>query len=70
MASTITEKILANASHQKEVAPGDYIVAEVSYVMAHDSTAPLAIEGFSKITDKVFDNDRDFAEAFDCQRCS
>ena len=58
MASTITEKILANASHQKEVVPGDFIVADVSYTMAHDSTAPLAIEGFSKITDKVFDKDR------------
>jgi len=58
LASTITEKILANASHQKEVVPGDFIVADVSYTMAHDSTAPLAIEGFSKITDKVFDKDR------------
>ena len=58
MASTITEKILANASHQKEVSPGDYVVADVSYVMAHDSTGPLAIESFYKITDKVFDKDR------------
>jgi 3-isopropylmalate/(R)-2-methylmalate dehydratase large subunit len=58
MASTITEKVLANASHQKEAIPGDFIVADVSYVMAHDSTAPLAIESFSKITDKVFDKDR------------
>jgi len=58
LASTITEKILANASHQKEVVPGDFIVADVNYTMAHDSTAPLAIEGFSKITDKVFDKDR------------
>ena len=58
MGSTITEKILANASHQKEVAPGDFVVADVSYVMAHDSTAPLAIEAFYNITDKVFDKDR------------
>jgi len=58
MASTITEKILANASHKKEVAPGDYVVADVSYTMAHDSTGPLAIESFYKITDKVFDKDR------------
>ena len=58
MASTITEKVLANASHQNEVAPGDFVVADVSYVMAHDSTAPLAIESFSRITDKVFDKDR------------
>jgi 3-isopropylmalate/(R)-2-methylmalate dehydratase large subunit len=58
MVSTITEKILANASHQKEVSPGDFVVADVTYAMAHDSTAPLAIEGFSKITNKVFDKDR------------
>jgi len=58
MGSTITEKILANASHKKEVAPGDFVVAYVSYAMAHDSTAPLAIESFYKITDKVFDKDR------------
>jgi 3-isopropylmalate/(R)-2-methylmalate dehydratase large subunit len=58
MVSTITEKILANASHQKEVDPGDFVVADVTYAMAHDSTAPLAIEGFSKITNKVFDKDR------------
>ncbi len=58
MASTITEKILANAAHKKEVVPGDFVVADVSYAMAHDSTAPLAIEGFNQITDKVFDKDR------------
>ena len=58
MASTITEKNLANASHQKEASPGDFVVADVNYVMAHDSTAPLAIEAFYSITDKVFDKDR------------
>ena len=58
MASTVTEKILASASHQKEVSPGDYIIADISYVMAHDSTSPLAIESFYKITDRVFDKNR------------
>ena len=58
MGHTITEKILANASHKKEVVPGDFVVADVSYVMAHDSTGPLAIESFYSITDKVFDPDR------------
>jgi 3-isopropylmalate/(R)-2-methylmalate dehydratase large subunit len=58
MASTITEKILANASNQKEVTAGDFVIADVSYVMAHDSTAPLAIEAFNKISNKVFDKDR------------
>ncbi len=55
MGSTITEKILATSSHNKEVVPGDFIVADLNYVMAHDSTAPLAIEGLYNITDKVFD---------------
>jgi 3-isopropylmalate/(R)-2-methylmalate dehydratase large subunit len=58
MASTITEKILAHASHQKTVSPGDFVVADVNYVMAHDSTAPLAIEAFYNITDKVFNKDK------------
>ncbi|MFA5363840.1 MAG: 3-isopropylmalate dehydratase large subunit [Candidatus Bathyarchaeia archaeon] len=58
MTSTITEKILANASHQKEASPGDFVVADVNYVMAHDSTTPLAIEAFRQIADKVFDKDR------------
>ena len=58
MPSTITEKILANASHNKEVSAGDFVVADVSYSMSHDSTTPLAIEAFRKITDKVFDKDR------------
>ncbi len=58
MASTITEKILAHSSHQKTVSPGDFVVADVNYVMAHDSTAPLAIEAFYSITDKVFNKDK------------
>jgi 3-isopropylmalate/(R)-2-methylmalate dehydratase large subunit len=58
MGSTITEKTLANASHMKEVAPGDFVVADISYVMAHDSTGPLAIESFYGITDKVFNPDK------------
>jgi 3-isopropylmalate/(R)-2-methylmalate dehydratase large subunit len=58
MSSTITEKILANASHKDEVAPGDFVVADINYVMAHDSTAPLAIESFQKIASKVFNKDR------------
>ena len=51
MGSTITEKILANASHNKEVVLGDFVVADLNYVMAHDSTAPLAIEGLYNITE-------------------
>jgi 3-isopropylmalate/(R)-2-methylmalate dehydratase large subunit len=58
MGSTITEKILAYTSHQRIVVPGDFVVAKVNYVMTHDSTAPLAIEAFHSITDKVFDPDK------------
>jgi homoaconitate hydratase family protein len=55
---TITEKILANASHKSKVSPGDVITADLDVVMAHDSTAPLAIQGFYKIREKVFDPDK------------
>ena len=44
MGSTITEKILSHASKQDDIAPGDYVVADVDYVMTHDSTGPLAIK--------------------------
>jgi len=55
MGLTITEKILANASHNSKVAPGDVVIADVDIVMAHDSTAPLVVEGLHKIGKKVFD---------------
>jgi len=58
MGSTITEKILANASKSKKVSPGDFVVAEIDYVMAHDSTGPLAMEGFSQIGKGVYDPTR------------
>jgi 3-isopropylmalate/(R)-2-methylmalate dehydratase large subunit len=55
MGLTIAEKILANASHETEVATGDVVIADVDIVMAHDSTAPLAVEGLYEIGKKVFD---------------
>ncbi len=55
MGLTITEKILANASRNSKVAPGDVVIVDVDIVMAHDSTAPLAVEGLHKIGKKVFD---------------
>lgn len=58
MGSTITEKLLANASHLAEASPGEYLVADVDYVMAHDSTGPLAIQGVAEIGKGVFDTDR------------
>lgn len=55
MGLTITEKILANASSENKVTAGDFVVANVDIVMAHDSTAPLAVESLYEISKKVFD---------------
>ena len=55
MGSTIAEKILAHASGRREVSPGDYVVAEVDYVMIHDSTGPLAIQELEEVGKGVFD---------------
>lgn len=53
----ITEKILAKASGQKVVHPGEIVDANVDMVMVHDLTGPLAVEAFKKIgTPKVWDN--------------
>ncbi|MDP6458316.1 MAG: 3-isopropylmalate dehydratase large subunit [Candidatus Bathyarchaeota archaeon] len=58
MGSTITEKLLANASHVAEASAGDYLVADLDYVMVHDSTGPLAFQGVTEIGKGVFDKDR------------
>jgi 3-isopropylmalate/(R)-2-methylmalate dehydratase large subunit len=41
---TIAEKILARASGRKQVSTGEIVEAKVDVTMAHDLTAPLAIE--------------------------
>ncbi len=58
MGMTITEKILANASHKSRANPGDIVIADVDVVMAHDSTAPLAIQALYKIRENVLDPDK------------
>jgi len=58
LGSTITEKILSHASKQDDIAPGDYVVADVDYVMTHDSTGPLAIKGLRDMEEGVFDPER------------
>jgi len=58
MGQTIVEKILSKASHGKAEA-GDIVVADIDYIMAHDGTAPLAIEAFREFgAKKVWDKDR------------
>ncbi|HLN45725.1 MAG TPA: homoaconitase large subunit [Candidatus Sulfotelmatobacter sp.] len=53
----ITEKILAKASNQNTVKPGDIVDANVDMIMVHDLTGPLAIEAFKRIGVKhVWDN--------------
>jgi 3-isopropylmalate/(R)-2-methylmalate dehydratase large subunit len=53
----ITEKILAKASGQKAVHPGEIVDANVDMVMVHDLTGPLAVEAFRLMRlDHVWDN--------------
>ena len=56
---TITEKILASHSKQKEVTPGDLIDARVDLALGNDITAPLAIQAFEEMgAKKVFNRNR------------
>ena len=53
----ITEKILAKASGNKAVHPGEIVDSNVDMVMIHDLTGPLAVEAFKKIgSQKVWNN--------------
>ena len=55
----LIEKYLAKAAGLPEVAPGQDISCKVSYVAAHDVTAPIAIKMFREIgVDRVFDPER------------
>lgn len=59
MAMTMSEKILANASGQKEVHAGQLIMANLSLVLGNDITSPVAIREFPKFgKDKVFDKEK------------
>ncbi len=58
MGKTIVEKILSRASG-RDVNADDIVVAEVDAAMAHDGTAPLAIEAFREMGGKkVWDPNR------------
>ena len=59
MGMTITEKILARASGQASVAPGQLVDANIDVVMCHDVTTPPAISMLvEKGIDKVFDPEK------------
>lgn len=53
----LTEKILAQASGEKEVSPGKIVEARIDVALVHDLTGPLTVDSFNKIgTEKVWDN--------------
>jgi 3-isopropylmalate/(R)-2-methylmalate dehydratase large subunit len=49
MGMTITEKILANASNNPKVSPGDIVFANVDKVMVHDVSGPGVIKVFKEL---------------------
>ena len=56
MGMTITEKILAKASGQEQVKPGQLVDANIDVVMCHDVTTPPAISMLAeRDIDRVFD---------------
>jgi 3-isopropylmalate/(R)-2-methylmalate dehydratase large subunit len=48
MGMTITEKILAKASHKNKVYPDDVVIANIDKVMIHDVSGPGVIKVFSE----------------------
>jgi len=59
MGMTMAEKILAKASGNKSVSPGDIVMAKIDTAMVHDITGPLTVNTLKKegIT-KVWDNEK------------
>ena len=49
MGMTITEKILAAASHEEAVHPGQLIMADLSMVLGNEITSPVAIKEFPEV---------------------
>ncbi|AWX33458.1 homoaconitase large subunit [Methanosphaera sp. BMS] len=54
----ITEKILAKASGNDEVSPGDTIDTHIDVAMSHDGTSPPTIKVFEKIADEVWNPEK------------
>lgn len=55
----LIEQYLAKASNLEYVVPNQDIICKISYVAAHDVTAPIAIQMFRKIgVKKVFNSER------------
>ena len=54
---TLSEEILSRKVG-RQVRAGEIVIVPVDYVLAHDQTAPLAIESFRKIGRPLFDPNR------------
>ncbi|MDD5337180.1 MAG: aconitase/3-isopropylmalate dehydratase large subunit family protein [Candidatus ainarchaeum sp.] len=59
MGETLAQKILS-AHAGRKLSLGDIAVANVDYVLAHDTTTAWAIEPFEQIAKKVFDSSKIF----------
>lgn len=59
MGQTIAEKIFSSHS-RKKVYAGDFVIADLDLVMAHDTTCAWAIDPFYEIAKKVWDKKRVF----------
>jgi 3-isopropylmalate dehydratase large subunit len=59
MGQTLAEKILSSHSG-KDVHAGDFVVANLDLVMAHDTTCAWAIDPFYQIAQQVWDKDKVF----------
>lgn len=59
MGQTITEKIFSAHAH-KDVVAGDYVIADLDLVMAHDTTCAWAIDPFYKLAKKVWNKEKIF----------
>ena len=58
MGQTLVEKLFSKAV-KREVKAGEFVVADIDYTMAHDGTAPLAIEAFQEFGAKtVWDREK------------
>lgn len=56
---TLAEKILARHAGKEKVSPGEFVLANLDFLLANDITAPVAIQVFEEAgAKKVFDPDR------------
>ncbi|MBV1756392.1 MAG: 3-isopropylmalate dehydratase large subunit [Dethiosulfatibacter sp.] len=56
MGYTIGEKIIRSHSNEKYFEKGDIVIVDVDFIMASDTTAPIAIKSFEQMNgNKIFD---------------